>query len=75
MSESLLRVPAVGTRIRLVAMGEDPDPILPGTEGTVTHLNPWGSPPHDEVQIAVDWDNGRSLMLLASVDRWVEIPT
>ena len=51
-----------GTRIRLVSMGQDPDPVPPGTRGTVTGGN--------GAQIWVDWDNGRSLMLLPEHDRW-----
>ena len=67
-----MTLPDVGTRVRLVSMPDDPDPIAPGTEGTVTYVNRWGSLP-DSTQIAVDWDNGRSLMLLAGVDRWTEL--
>jgi len=55
-----------GQRIRLIAMGEDPDPIAPGTEGTVTGGN--GS------QIWVAWDNGRSLMLALPHDTYEVIP-
>ena len=64
-----MSIPEKGTRIRLLSMGDDPDPIPVGAEGTVTYVNRWGSLP-DSTQIAVDWDNGRSLMLLAGVDRW-----
>lgn len=57
-----------GDRIRLVSMPEDPDPIKPGTTGTVTavrHYRTWS-------QVDVDWDNGRKLMLAVPPDQ-VEI--
>ncbi len=51
--------PAEGTRIRLILMPDDPDPILPGTTGTVTGScdSPGGT------QIWVRWDSGRTLSL------------
>jgi hypothetical protein len=52
-------VPAVGERIRLISMPEDPDPIPAGSLGTVREIHPqrgW-------TQVEVDWDNGRQLML------------
>lgn len=68
MSTSL---PEKGTRIRLVSMGDDPDPITPGAEGTVIG----GAEPHGYMggQVWVTWDNGRSLNLIPGVDRWVVI--
>jgi len=51
-----------GTRIRLVKMTDDPCPIEPGAEGTVTG----GS----GAQIWVEWDDGRGLALATDVDRW-----
>lgn len=56
-------LPTIGTRIRLVRMGDDPDPIEPGTEGTVD----WVSNGAIE-QIGVKWDNGRTLGLVPGVD-------
>jgi hypothetical protein len=53
---------AEGTRIELVSMGDDPDPVEPGTRGTVTGGN--GD------QVFVEWDNGRTLILLVEHDRW-----
>ena len=52
-------VPAVGERIRLISMPEDPDPIPAGSLGTVRAIHPH----HGWTQVEVDWDNGRRLML------------
>lgn len=51
-----------GTRIRLLAMPADPDPVPMGTEGTVLGGN--------AAQLTVRWDNGRSLALLPGVDAY-----
>lgn len=53
---------AVGTRIELVFMPDDPDPVPAGSKGTVTG----GS----GGQLWVDWDNGRSLCLVLPVDKY-----
>ena len=51
-----------GDRIKLVSMLDDPLPIKPGTEGTVTKVQ-------DSIGvISVDWDNGRSLNIIKGVD-------
>lgn len=61
----------VGDVITLVSMGNDPDPILPGTVGTVTCINvPDQSVPQHLDQIGVEWENGRALFLLANADRF-----
>jgi hypothetical protein len=52
----------VGTRIALISMPADPDPVAPGTTGTVVG----GS----AAQMWVDWDDGRSLMLIPGTDRY-----
>ena len=54
-----------GTRIRLLAMPDDPDPIPVGSTGTVLAVTeePLG-------QIEVDWDSGRTLALIPGVDRF-----
>jgi hypothetical protein len=57
-------IPAPGTRIRLLSMPDDPDPILVGAEGVV--VENFGH------QIHIKWDNGRSLMLIDGVDTWEE---
>ena len=57
-----------GDRIRLIKMTDDPDPIEPGTTGTVRRI--------DTVQIfgedhlIVDWDNGRGLNLIVGEDEF-----
>jgi Domain of unknown function (DUF4314) len=53
---------APGSRIRLVQMHNDPDPVPTGSVGTVVGGN--------GAQVYVDWDSGRSLMLIPGVDRW-----
>ena len=63
-------VPAVGDRIRLIHMPEDPDPIPAGSLGTVRAIHPH----HGRTQIEVDWDNGRQLML-SLLDDVIEILT
>lgn len=62
---------AIGDRIELIEMRDDPDPIPPGSKGTVNHIvDTLGM-----CQIGVDWDPevGRSLALAPSSDRWVVI--
>jgi hypothetical protein len=57
-------LPEVGTRIRLIEMPHDPNPIEPGTLGTVTSV-------HEKTrQIGVKWDNGRGLFLIIGVDKF-----
>jgi hypothetical protein len=61
-----MAAPQPGDRIRLVAMSDDPDPIPPGTTGTVTAVRPqrtWA-------QVDVAWDNGRTLMLVVPPDQF-----
>ena len=48
-----------GDRIRLLSMPQDPDPIPVGSLGTVVAVHEH----HDWMQVDVDWDNGRTLML------------
>lgn len=60
----------IGSRIRLVDMSNDPDPIEPGSTGTVLgicHLSGWTS-------ITVDWDNGRALGLCTPPDIFEILP-
>lgn len=57
---------AVGQRIELIAMPDDPDPIAPGSRGTVTGGT--GG------QMRVAWDCGRSIMLIPGADHWRRVP-
>lgn len=61
-------IPLKGDLIELIEMPDDPDPIPAGTRGTVTFVGP-----RDGLgqQIGVDWENGRSLMLVNGVDRFL----
>jgi hypothetical protein len=54
-----------GDRIRLLSMPNDPDPIPAGSTGTVISVTtgPFA-------QIEVNWDNGRTLALIPSVDQY-----
>jgi Domain of unknown function (DUF4314) len=52
----------VGSRIELTMMNDDPDPLPIGSKGTVTGGN--------GAQMYVDWDCGRSLILIVGVDLW-----
>jgi len=52
----------IGKRVRLIEMKEDPNPIAPGTMGTVVHVG-------GDV-INVEWDNGRNLGLVEGVDEY-----
>jgi hypothetical protein len=57
-----------GDRVRLVFMPNDPEPVEIGTEGTVlavAHL-PWGQDMRSQVAIA--WDNGRTLSCICPPD-------
>lgn len=49
-------LPKVGDRIRLIHMPNDPDPIPPGTTGTVTHVTKFPSP---QPASRSDWVDGR----------------
>ncbi len=57
-----------GTRIELVDMIDDPNPVPHGTRGTVMFANRVES--MGFTQYDVDWDNGRSLMLCVPPDSY-----
>ena len=57
-------LPKPGDRIELVAMPDDPHPVAVGTKGTVQTVTP------EVDQIGVKWDDGSTLFLIISVDRW-----
>ena len=52
----------IGKRVKLIEMFEDPDPITPGTEGTVYNVG--------ADVINVKWDNGRTLGMIWEVDQY-----
>ena len=55
-----------GDRIRLLSMPDDPDPIPPGSTGTVVSATTGTF-----AQIEVEWDNSnRSLALIPGVDQY-----
>ena len=61
---------SAGTRIRLLSMPDDPNPIAPGTTGVVTDIREIGFGRGRWLQIDVDWDNGRQLMLASPPDQF-----
>jgi len=52
----------VGKRVRLIKMNDDPNPVTPGTMGTIAHIG--GG------VINVKWDDGRYLGLVEGVDEY-----
>jgi hypothetical protein len=64
------RLPQKGDRVRLLRMQDDPDPIAPGTTGTVVSAARHGLGKDMWVQIDISWDNGRSLMLVSPPDEF-----
>lgn len=65
MSADATKGVAAGTRIVLLSMPDDPDPVPEGTRGTVLRAN--------EDQLIVEWDNGRSLNVLIGIDRFAVV--
>lgn len=55
-----------GTRICLDSMGNDPNPIPPGTKGTVEFVDDCGS-------VFCKFDNGRSLGMIPGEDSFHKI--
>jgi hypothetical protein len=73
----MAQVPAPGQRISLLEMGvdpntgkPDPDPIKPGTRGTVRRVSNFGK----FAQVSVNWENGRTLDLIIPPDRVKILP-
>lgn len=67
-SENMLFKGKIGDRIKLVYMGADPDPIPAGTLGTVTRITHLKFGHDVQIQVGVDWDNGRSLSCVCPPD-------
>ena len=59
----------VGDRIYLIRMGDDPDPISSGSEGTVTGF----CDTRGLKRIFVAWDSGRGLSLIPGKDKFVVV--
>ena len=59
--ERLRKQYPAGTKICCDNMPDDPQPIEPGTLGTVRGVD-------DAGQVMMKWDNGRSLSLIPGVD-------
>lgn len=55
-----------GTRVQIDSMGDDPNPVLNGTKGTVSFVDDIGT-------VFVNFDNGRSLGICPEVDRFHKI--
>lgn len=49
-------IPETGDRIRLIEMGSDPDPIPPGSTGTVTSVTTFEYPVPSSSH---DWEDGK----------------
>jgi hypothetical protein len=60
----------LGKRIELIEMRDDPAPLPEGSRGVVTRASThdFGTGPF--TQVAVEWDNGRTLMLVVPPDRF-----
>jgi hypothetical protein len=62
----MMKIPPDGTRLRLIEMVDDPDPLPSGSLGTVRGAQAFPG----WAQIWVHWDNGRTLSLAVPPDRF-----
>jgi hypothetical protein len=63
----------VGDRVELISMPSDPDPVPPGTQGTVDWVGDPNMFGDNTQQIGVAWDNGRSLIMIKGIDRFKKL--
>ena len=61
IAKSLRERYPIGTRIKLISMGDDPRPVENGTRGTVRVVDDMGT-------VHCDFDNGRRLGLIPGED-------
>ena len=61
--EAIKEMYPTGTRIELVCMNDPYAPVPSGTKGTVEFVDDMG-------QIAMKWDNGRTLALIPEIDEF-----
>ena len=52
-----------GKRLRLIQMNNEPNPVLPGTEGTIYYVDNAGT-------IHVRWDDGSLLGVIIGLDEY-----
>jgi hypothetical protein len=75
MSQWIVDLIQKGDRIQLLQMTDDPQPIPPGTMGTVQAVVPLHFHGEKQTQVLVKWDNGRSLSCICPPDVFSLIPT
>lgn len=63
-----------GDRVELVAMPADPDPVPPGTRGTIRRASVHRWTTGTFVQYDVAWDNGRTLAAIDPPDTLRLVP-
>ena len=59
-----------GDRVEMVRMEDDPDPVPPQTRGTVRWVRRVTA---EWIQVDVEWDNGRTLMLSVPPDQFKKV--